>query len=115
MKLLQVLILSVVGFLLLVGYLVPAVGLSLLSTAWSTMERMPILVFLLSAVLFGGICLANWHEEFRNRVNFYLSGGVEDPQSAYAAAEETLYLLNGILVPIALILGGVSLATFLGL
>ena len=67
-------------------------------SAIGVVRGMPIFFLITGAAIFSIVCLANWHKEFHKKVNFYLSGGYVNEESAAARAEETLQFLSGALI-----------------
>lgn len=108
-KLSLVVVLTIVAFLILLSVLgIPVESILKIISAF------PFISFVFSVLLFVFVCLANWNKRLRKKVNYYLSGGEEDDQIAYAKSEELLYTLNALLVFIAGIIGILALL-YLGL
>lgn len=113
-KLLVVIVLSVVGLLLL-PWIGSILGLSALLAILPFAAQAPLLFFILSIILFVALFLANYNKKFRKKiVNYYMRSRGIDEQYAYVVLEQVLANLNPILVAGTLIIGGLSLATFLG-
>jgi hypothetical protein len=75
--------------------------------------QFPIAGFVLGVVIFIMVCLANWYSPFRKKINYWLTLQ-ENEALAYAWAEPTLYVLNGLFIFVSVILIVLSVLIFNG-